>query len=101
VPDVVAGSKAPVQLTSWKIAAIKIVITCANRGYVTRADFKAHKIDHRRWLAPHSWLRVEDGHYVNNGMPDFKTQHPKVWAQIEADTEKWMVSAPLSQGKML
>ena len=38
VPDVQAGSAAPVALTSWKIKAIKIAVTLEKRGYVKRAD---------------------------------------------------------------
>lgn len=90
VPDVRAGSPSPVQLTQWKIAAIKIAITLERRGYVTRADFKEHRIDHRRWLTPTGWLRVKDGRYVKGSMPDFKKQHPRVYKEIEADADKWM-----------
>jgi len=90
VPDVTAGSPAPLQLTQWKIAAIKIAVTLEKRGYVTRSDFKKHGIDHRRWLAPNSWLRPQDGKYVAGTMPDFKSQHPTVYEQIAADAAKWM-----------
>jgi hypothetical protein len=90
VPDVVAGASAPVQLTDWKIGALKIVAILESRGFVTREDFKHVGIDHRRWLKPASWLIVEDGRYVAGHMPDFKGQHPTVYAQIVADAPKWM-----------
>lgn len=90
VPDVAAGASAPVQLTSWKIAAIKIAIIAEQRGYVTRSDFKALRIDHRRWLTPTGWLRAEGGRYVPGDMPNFKAQHPTVYEQIAADAPKWM-----------
>jgi hypothetical protein len=65
VPDVAAGSSSPIQLTKWKIAAIKIAITLERRGYVTRLDFKKQGIDHRRWLAVGTnWLRAVDGKFV-------------------------------------
>lgn len=89
VPDVRAGAAAPTRLTDWKIKAMKIAILLEKRGYVTRADFKAIHIDHRRWLKPASWLVVENGRYVRGRMPDFKAQHPVVWKQIAADIEKW------------
>lgn len=102
VPDVAAGSSAPLQLTDWKISAIKIAITLERRGYVTRADFKHHGIDHRRWLSPTGWLRFIDGRYVAGGMPDFKGQHPKAYEQIAADADKWMpTTLPMTQGTML
>lgn len=93
VPDVAAGSSAPLQLTSWKIAAIKIAVTIEKRGYVTRTDFKHHGIDHRRWIASvPGWLKIENGRYVANRMPDFKRDHPRVYAEIAADAEKWLPS---------
>lgn len=92
VPDVVAGSPSPVQLTAWKIAAIKMSITLDQRGYVTRADFKAHGIDYRRWIArEYGWLIANDGRYtVGPRFPDFKLQHPRVYLEIAADASKWM-----------
>ena len=51
VPDVPAGARAPLQLTEWKIKALKIAVLLEDRGFVTRADFAHLDIDHRRWLA--------------------------------------------------
>lgn len=92
IPDVAAGAPSPTQLTDWKIKAIKIAVTLATRGYVTREDFKHHQIDHRRWIERGSgWLVPCDGRYaVGPHLPDFRSQHPKVWEQIAADAEKWM-----------
>lgn len=93
VPDVPAGASAPIQLTSWKIAAMKIVITAEKRGYVTREDFKHVGIDHRRWLVPESqWLEKRDGVWrLKGGVPQgFRAQHPRVYGEIEADADKWM-----------
>jgi hypothetical protein len=88
IPDVAAGSSAPIQLTQWKIKAIKIAILLESRGYVTRADFSYLQIDHRRWITM-GWLKIENGRYVANASPDFKAQHPIVYGQIESDVEKW------------
>jgi hypothetical protein len=92
VPDVDAGASSPVQLTDWKISAIKIAVTLEIRGFVTRADFKHVGIDHRRWLAAgNDWLIMKDGRWVAGpGIPDFKAQHPRVYGEITADQEKWM-----------
>ncbi len=96
VPDVAAGASAPVQLTNWKLAALKIAATVELRGYVTRADFKHHEIDYRRWLLPaYGWLHQEDGRFVAGPrLSEFKAQHPRVYAEIIADAEKWMPPAP-------
>ncbi|GHA15254.1 hypothetical protein GCM10007989_07520 [Devosia pacifica] len=92
VPDVVAGDKSPVSLTPWKVKAIKIVVTLAKRGYVTRGDFKHFKINMTLWTAPHSRWLVKDGAggwIAGPGLPDFRKQHPVNFEQIEADFEKW------------
>lgn len=94
VPDVPAGAPAPVQLTDWKIKALKLVILAEVRGHVTRADFKFLGLDHRRWITPDGWLRATDrrGWYVAHGSPPtaLKKQHPRVYEQIKADAETWM-----------
>lgn len=93
IPDVAAGSKSPIQLTHWKIAAIKIVITLERRGFVTRADFKKAEISPTRWLAAGmGWLKKNDKGQLVAGadLPDFKKQHPIVYAQIAADFDKWV-----------
>jgi hypothetical protein len=92
VPDVAAGASAPVQLTQWKIAALRIEATLELRGYITRADFAHLRIDHRRWLARESGWLSRDGDKLIAGphFPNWKAQHPKVYAEIVADAEAWM-----------
>jgi len=94
VPDVAAGVPAPIKLTDWKIGALKIVAIMESRGFVTRSDFKALRVDHRRWTAPgNGWLaRDHDrgGYVAGKYLPDFKGHHPDVYRQIVADAEKWM-----------
>ena len=96
VPDCVAGASAPIQLTRWKIAAMKIAIILETRP-VTRADFKALEIDYRRWLpSGQGWLSMSadrTGWVAGPRLPDFKAQHPRNWEEIKADAEKWMPSS--------
>lgn len=84
VPDVAAGASGPVQLTEWKVAALRIVAILHLRGYVTRADFREIRIDPRRWMGPQGWLRpgAEPGQYVRGEGLDFDQQHPAVFAQV-------------------
>lgn len=91
VPDVPAGASAPVALTEWKIAAIKLVILLEERP-VTRADFKALRLSPQRWTDPWTgWLVVDDGRYVAGPrLPDFRAQHPRNYEEIRADKAKWM-----------
>lgn len=92
VPDVAAGTAAPLQLTNWKIKALKIAATLEIRGFVTRQDFRYHKLDHRRWIVPgNPWLVIENGVFVKGPqMPDFEKQHPRVFAEIKRDSAKWL-----------
>jgi hypothetical protein len=90
VPDVDAGRAAPVALTSWKIKAIKIAILLERRP-ITRWDFKVLGISPSRWTDPYTeWLKPTPAGYVaGKNLPDFKGQHPRNWAEIEADFDKW------------
>ncbi|AMS41182.1 hypothetical protein [Aminobacter aminovorans] len=92
IPDVTAGASAPVQLSDWKIRAIKLVVLLDRRGYVTRADFKHLQLDPGRWIYSGRWLvhGAVKGQFVRcNETPDFRTQHPVNFEQIAADFEKW------------
>lgn len=99
VPDVPAGASAPLQLTDWKIKAIKIAITLQKRGRLTRKDFAHLMIDHRLWIAPErSWLVVSDGVFMaGTKMPNFKKMHPKVYAEIAANADAWIFKEPPPQ----
>jgi hypothetical protein len=91
VPDVAAGASAPVQLTEWKIDALRLLVLLEKNGRVTRADFKHLAMDHRRWVAPFpGWLKPDGkGGYIAGGLPPFREQHVKVYAEIKADFAKW------------
>jgi hypothetical protein len=89
VPDVAAGAPSPLQLTDWKIKAIKLAVTLEMRKHLTRRDFAHHRVDHRRWVTQ-GWLKVVDGRFVKDAFPNFKKQHPKVYRQIRADAPKWL-----------
>lgn len=91
VPDVKAGSKSPLQLTQWKIRAIKLAIILEERP-VTRADFKQLSLDPSRWTDKFTgWLNATPQGYVRaDHCPDFKAQHPVVYEQIKADKPKWI-----------
>lgn len=93
VPDVDAGAPSPVQLTEWKIGALKLQATLEAHGYVTREDFKHLHIDHRRWTAVGGWLRrchCGLGFFSPNGL-GFDKQHPRVYAEIKAKANDWMM----------
>lgn len=96
VPDVAAGTPCPLKLTDWKIKAIKLAIILEERP-ITRADFKALHLNPSRWVEPHyGWLERagEPGSYTRGpNTPDFRAQHPRNYAEIEADKAKWMPAA--------
>lgn len=98
VPDVTAGARGPVQLTRWKINAIKVCILLARNGYLLRSDFKHIGMDHRRWIAKDfDWLTIDHERKVyvaGPALPDLRKQHPRNWLEIEADFEKWAPPPP-------
>jgi hypothetical protein len=73
VPDVAAGASAPMQLTEWKIKALKVCALLEIRG--------------KRWTAPDGWLLATDqpGVYERGPALDFDRHHPEVYAQVLAD----------------
>lgn len=88
VPDVVAGASGPVQLTKWKVQALRLVARLEIRGHVTRADFRALGMDPRRWLGPQGWLLSDParpGEFTRAPGLDFDRQHPAVYAQVLAE----------------
>jgi hypothetical protein len=90
VPDCVAGSPAPIQLTTWKISALKLSVLLDETGYLTREDFRRVGIDIRRWIGVERWLQASPIGFVRGShYPNFKTQHPIVLEQIRADPTKW------------
>jgi hypothetical protein len=87
VPDVIAGDSAPVQLTKWKIAALRIVATLEVRGHVTRQDFRGYGVDPRRWTGVGGWIKPgeQPGQFVRGDNLDFDRQHPEVYAKVLAE----------------
>lgn len=87
LPDVPAGVPCPVQLTDWKIKAIRLCAILRIRGHLTAADFTTHKINRQRWFVGKTrWLQpvhLKRGVYVavpGMRLPD--EDHPIVAAQI-------------------
>ena len=91
VPDVSGGRAAPVQLSPWKIKAIKLLILLERTGAVTRADMKALEISSSRWTDHwHGFLVPGEGGYTRcSRTPDLRRQHPENWRQIAADFPTW------------
>lgn len=92
VPDVQPGASSPVQLTEWKVGALRIAAVLDIRGYVTRNDFKRERIDPRRWMLGSDvskWLLpgAEPGQFVKGPGLRFAEQHPVVFAQIRSEIE--------------
>lgn len=91
IPDVSAGCASPIQLTPWKVKAIKLMIVLERQGFVTRSDIKAIEISPTRWTdAYNGFLQRSAGQFVKcSATPDLRAQHPVNYAQIEADVAEW------------
>lgn len=95
VPDVRGGASAPLQLTAWKIAALKICALLEIRGHVCRGDFKTFGIDYRRWV-PMEWLVFDNVNhwYVRGPALAFDKQHPVNYVAVLEDIKKWLTEEP-------
>lgn len=92
MPDVPAGVPAPVRLTPWKIAALKVLARLEISGWITRKEISIFGIDPRRWTCGDGWLLPLDGDPKRGGRwrrgdccPKFDQQHPEVYAQIKTE----------------
>lgn len=87
VPDVTAGASAPLQLTNWKIRALRLCALLAIKGHVTDSDFRRLALDKRRWVNGSDWLQlVPNGeHYTRGRSLRFDKQHPDVFKQVLAE----------------
>lgn len=93
VPDVTGGKASPVTLSPWKIRAIRLMVLLERQTFVTRKDMRALGISPTIWTSQHGYLQPGPvrGQYVRGpNTPDFRTQHPTNYAQIDADWDKWM-----------
>jgi len=84
------GRAGPVQLTPWKIAALKLCRILRRRGYLTRADFAQHKVSVTWWVqGPTAVLTAKrigkQSRYVPSGngvMPDQR------WPEVSAALDR-------------
>jgi hypothetical protein len=91
VPDTIAGSSSPVQLTKWKISALRICAHIEIHGSITSKQIRqTYGVDARRWIGPFGWLLPKmDGEaivgYVAGPKLKFAKQHPIVFEQIKSE----------------
>ena len=92
VPNLRAGVPSPLQLTPWKVKAIRLCAILRERGWVTTADFKALELDPSRWTrGTRSWLMdsgVKEGRrsrlVARPGVALPDEQRPELTAQVLA-----------------
>lgn len=87
VPDVAAGASGPIQLTQWKVGALRLLAMLEIQGHVTRQDFRTAGIDPRRWMGATGWLipGAQPGQWIRGPGLDFDKQHPTVYAEVLAE----------------
>src|SRR6478736_875463 len=102
VPDVRAGLSGPVQLTPWKIGALKVLAVIEARGSITRKQISTLGLDPRAWTGGRGWLVPLDGDEKRNGRyklgapcPRFDMQHPDVYARVKADLPAVLAKIPV------
>lgn len=83
IPRVAAGVPAPIQLTPWKIGALKVLAILKVDGCVTRDEVRACGVDPRRFCAADGWLApAGDGKWTRGRMPAFDEQHPEAFTEL-------------------
>lgn len=88
VPNVRAGVPSPLQLTPWKVAALRVVVQLEIAGDVSAAEIKRLGCDPSRWCrADTRWLDpAGPGRFVRSDrLPRFELQHPAEYAQLLAE----------------
>jgi hypothetical protein len=87
VPQVRAGVPAPLQLTPWKIGALKVMAELEVDGFVTAKSVRDCGVDARRFCASDGWLEsLGNGRWSRGSIPAFDQQHPEAYAEILAAT---------------
>lgn len=87
VPTVRAGVPAPIQLTPWKIGALKVLAYLEVHGSIDRRTVANFGVDPRRFCASDGYLRKADqpGHWqLRDRIPPFAKQHPTEYAKLLA-----------------
>ena len=84
VPRVAAGVPSPLQLTPWKIGALKVLAIIQLDGSITREEVRSCGVDPRRFCAADGWLvSLGNGRWGGPGnMPPFEKQHPEAFAEV-------------------
>ena len=83
MPEVPAGVPSPVQLTRWKIGALRVMAILEYDGFILRRDFSDLKIDPRRWCSGDGWLRpISPGVWGLGSCPRFDQQHPNTYQTV-------------------
>ncbi|GAB3305829.1 hypothetical protein [Luteimonas notoginsengisoli] len=85
VPCVRAGVPAPLQLTPWKIGALRVLADLELDGFVTAKSVRDCGVDARRFCASDGWLeQLGSGRWGRGKIPAFDQQHPEAYAELLA-----------------
>lgn len=85
VPQVAAGVPSPLQLTPWKIGALRVIAELELTGFITARGVKAYGIDPRRFCASDGFLcPLGEGKWARGSLPRYEDQHPEAYAEILA-----------------
>ena len=86
VPDLPAGVPAPVRMTPWKQAAVRVVALLRHQGYITSKQIAAEGCSPSVWTQ--KWLDRSEtrGQWVESDrMPPIDKQHPEMYSTALAD----------------
>jgi hypothetical protein len=96
LPEVIvdgpAGVPSPIQMTRWRIQAIRLCIRLRDRGWVTRQDFRELGIGpttwYHRWLVKGEKVGRQQRWVATDGFEPFDERHPDAARQLREKDEE-------------
>lgn len=76
-----AGVPAPIRVTPWKMAAVRVIAKLRVQGYITAKEITSQGCSPTSWTR--GWLDkgTQQGHWIETDrMPDIDKQHPELYA---------------------
>lgn len=87
VPDTPAGVPCPKILSGWKIRMLRVVVIAHERGRVTCAEAREHKIDLAPWVNDYNparsrFIRIERGVYALGPAMTYHLDFPQTFEKL-------------------
>lgn len=91
VPSCRAGIPSPVQVTPWKVAALRVLARLRIQGFITAKEIAEEGCSPSMWTQRWLGRGAKRGQWVETeSLPKFDQQHPEIYAAaLAAARDKW------------